>query len=66
MSKLKEIYEGWTNYISKNPDIQQLADLRANICAECPFNKSNFCGKCGCYIPAKVCSTTSKCPENKW
>lgn len=66
MSKLKEIYNGWSNYIRNNEDILPLAEHRAKICSECPFNKVNMCTKCGCYIPAKVCSVASKCPENKW
>jgi hypothetical protein len=66
MSKLKEIYDGWTNYITSNPEVLPLADNRAKICAVCEFNKKNFCGKCGCFLPAKVSSPTSTCPEKKW
>lgn len=70
MSKLKEIYDGWTNYILKNPEIINLAEQRATICSECPINVKNFCSKkeggCGCYIPAKVSSPTSSCPKGKW
>lgn len=66
MSKLQEIYNGWTNYLTSNPEVQQLADMRAKICAECPLNKLNICTGCGCYIPAKVSSVNSKCPESNW
>ena len=66
MSKLSQIIEGWSNHIFDNPEVKQLAEARAKICASCPENKSNICNSCGCYIPAKVKAPQATCPKDKW
>lgn len=68
MGKFEEIITGWTNLMLGKE--KELAESRAKICAECPKLVNNFCSKdlggCGCYIPAKTASPTSKCPDNLW
>lgn len=68
MGKLQEIINGWTNYAIKNPQIEKLAKERAEFCVDCSQlkNNTNSCKICGCYIPAKIRSTKSKCPLKKW
>lgn len=44
---------------------------RMAICMECPFikNKDSLhkqCGKCGCFLEAKVLVPNTHCPVNKW
>ena len=66
MGKLQEIVAGWTNVLFTDPAVEVEALRRAQICAECPFNKNNKCSSCGCPLVAKTRSMKSKCPENKW
>jgi hypothetical protein len=68
MGKVQEIINGWTNYTFKNSKIELIAKNRAEYCANCDKLNQNFntCKICGCYIPAKIRSTKSKCPLNKW
>jgi len=70
IKKLKQIKEGWTNYLNDDEAALQLAEFRAPICAACPKNVRSFCSKakggCGCFIPAKICCTDCKCPDKKW
>jgi hypothetical protein len=70
MSILLEIYDGWKNLIFENPEAEELAKKRIEICVECDdFKKSNkTCNLCGCYMPAKVRSRYSSCaaPKKKW
>jgi len=69
MTILQEIYDGWKNYVFPNPQIEQQAKKRIEICVsnECgKFRTNKFCAMCGCYMPAKVRSPRSKCKLNKW
>lgn len=69
MSLLQEIYAGWKNYVFPTPAVEEEAKRRMKICVEkCPLFKphNKFCGKCGCYMPAKVRSLKSRCPLRKW
>ena len=63
-----EIVSGWKNYISKNPEVEKIAEERMNICIYCPqLNKeTNRCKICGCFMVAKTRSLKSKCPAKKW
>lgn len=69
---VSEIIEGWKNFAFKNPKVEEIATKRAEQCVNCtikgkPVMKNKkFCGICGCYIPAKVRSLSSKCPLGKW
>lgn len=65
MSKLREITEGWWNFVLKQPTKQ--AKERLEICKQCDKpNKLGICTECGCYILAKVQSSKSVCPLKKW
>ena len=67
MSRLSEIYEGWKNFTFQNPAVEVEAKKRMAICVECPqLTSRNKCRLCGCYMPAKVRSTKSKCRIKKW
>jgi len=67
MSILSEIYEGWKNYLFENPEVEEEAKNRMKICVECEkFRTNQTCEMCGCFMPAKVRSKQSHCPENKW
>lgn len=72
MSKLTEIAEGWKNLVFKNDIGEEMALERGKVCEECDklhtLTNSFYlhCAKCGCYIPAKLRSTNSKCPLGKW
>jgi len=67
MSKLSEIFIGWKNYTFPNPTIEKEAKRRMKICVSCSeLNQKSFCVKCGCYMPAKVRSSKSKCRLRKW
>ena len=76
----KEIATAWYNKFSHTPLQKKLADLRFNICLECPFKQeilkgkewSLKCGECGCPLKAKIYTSKTyldkdgSCPLNKW
>jgi len=67
MSQLTEIFEGWKNFTFQNPAVEAEAKRRMAICIDCKrLKKNNVCSLCGCYMPAKVRSSKSKCKINKW
>jgi hypothetical protein len=72
MSKLREILDGWGHLIIKDPVTEKEAEVRATFCDKCEYLNTLpggfylHCGKCGCYIQAKIRSKTSKCPIEKW
>ena len=67
MSKLSEIFRGWKYYVFPHPDVEVLAKERIEICVGCEFlSNRNYCDLCGCYMPAKVRSPTSRCKDKKW
>lgn len=67
MNKLLEIYEGWKNYVFSNKKVEELAKKRMEICVKCDkLTERNYCGLCGCYMPAKVRSRKSNCVAEKW
>lgn len=72
MSIFNDIVDGWYHLIIKDPATEEVAKERSKICSECEkldcISNSFYlhCGKCGCYIPAKVRSKSSKCPLNLW
>lgn len=47
---------------------KKVRDERRKICFSCEHLKQpkNRCGKCGCFISAKVVFEKSKCPIKKW
>ena len=81
MFKVKDVLQGWKNYIDKSEVVEKVAEQRANICSVCPhavkdkiliFVKDDFkeveglvCDLCKCPLSAKIRSN-SKCDLNKW
>lgn len=63
---LIEIYSGFKNLIFKDEEIEPIAEVRLIECFNCPHRNNNRCGKCGCILAAKVRSTTTKCPDERW
>jgi hypothetical protein len=41
---------------------------RLDICNTCEhkIKITNMCGKCGCFLPAKVTLAIASCPELRW
>jgi hypothetical protein len=39
---------------------------RMQICEMCPERSDMWCGKCGCYLPAKARFVSEECPLGKW
>lgn len=79
MSKLKNILNGWSNYVFQSPEIEKLAKDRAVHCSTCPLNVNNTCSKkttvlhdntltsgCGCPLAGLLRSEESKCVLGKW
>jgi len=67
MSRLSEIFKGWKNYVFPNPNVEELAKERMEICVGCDdLTDRNYCELCGCYMPAKVRSPKSRCKGKKW
>jgi hypothetical protein len=67
MSKVKDMYDGFTNlWAGKEiPGEKQ----RILTCRKCPFFKpatKHWCKKCSCNMPAKVKAPNAKCPIKKW
>ncbi len=65
-NKLEQIYEGWSNWINRDPEVETIALVRADICAACSSNTLSVCTECGCLIAAKTRSLKTDCPRNKW
>ena len=70
MGLLKNIFVGWSNYLKDNvgildPKVKVEGERRLTICKECPSRIGETCGLCGCFLPAKVVSS-SDCPIHKW
>lgn len=68
---VEEIIKGWSNLIYRNPEIEQVAVIRAQKCENCDqlsiiATYYLYCKQCGCYIPAKIRSLGSTCPLKKW
>lgn len=67
MSNIKEIIDGWKNYLFKSKEHEKLAINRMSTCLECDkLTKTKRCSECGCFMPAKVRTEKSKCPLGKW
>jgi hypothetical protein len=78
---LRQIPNGWKNFIDKTEVIEAVAQKRATICAACPYAKNGkllafikdelreiqgaYCSVCSCPLSAKVRSKDI-CPKNKW
>ena len=79
---LKNLVNGWVNYIFEDEETEKMAYKRAEICASCPSNKhgdllvflndklqsikGNYCSECGCPLSPKLRSPNEKCDAKKW
>lgn len=68
---VNSVARGWFNWCLEQFDMldketQELGRSRALICDTCEFRRDNRCGKCGCFIPAKVVDPKIHCPVSKW
>ena len=77
LEKFGKIAEGWTNFVFKSKNVEELATVRAKICSTCPFIKEMtipitkgdsiveargmYCSQCGCPISAKVRVVMENC-----
>lgn len=78
LNSARQIIEGWwNNWLRNNPEVEQEAIRRLNICTKCSHidmtgNNCKIkgthpcCKKCGCSLEAKARAISAKCPENKW
>jgi hypothetical protein len=80
--KIKNILNGWGNFIEKSEVTETVAESRAKICAtcfECKEGKllalikddlkeieGHYCALCYCPISAKIRSINEQCPLSKW
>ena len=74
-NKIKEIAEGWANYMLGRQKI--VSAQRMKICGECEYDSAKnpeaqslrpdrHCTKCGCTLAAKTRSLDSECPIGLW
>ena len=74
---LDKIYEGIKNKVFVKEDVEQIANIRWNICTNCDFFDTKgthcavpgtqpCCADCGCILNLKVRSLSSSCPKGKW
>lgn len=64
--KIKEIFEGWSNFIFRKEPVEIIAAKRIKLCKTCDFMKMGVCSKCTCPNVGKVRSLSSYCPIGKW
>jgi predicted RNA-binding Zn-ribbon protein involved in translation (DUF1610 family) len=64
---IREIIDGWKNYVFKNPLVEEEAKRRVEICASCEHSKkvlgNPVCTLCGCPLAMKTRSSKSECPN---
>lgn len=71
---IPKIFEGILNYFLKEEHIEEIAEARLVICAECPLvdrtgekclipGTQPCCGECGCKLALKARSLSSECPH---
>ena len=79
---IKNILNGWSNWIDKSEVSEQLAEKRASKCVTCPELKEgkllalikddlkeiegHYCGLCYCPISTKIRSELETCPKELW
>ena len=82
MIKIKNILNGWSNFIEKSEVTEAIAEVRAEKCAKCSECKEgkllalikddlkeiegHYCSLCYCPISAKIRSELETCPLSKW
>jgi hypothetical protein len=79
---IKNILNGWQNYLEKSEVSEKLAEQRAEKCVTCNEMKEgkllnlikdelkevqgHYCKLCYCPLSAKIRSEKESCPINKW
>lgn len=75
MSQLRNIVEGYTNWIFPDQETEEMSANRLKICQKCPersdsTNKkvtmTSYCKLCGCILQSKSRAPHAQCPELKW
>lgn len=82
MSKLKQIYEGWKNYVFLNEEVEKAARVKADICSKCPNAVEDKwfdlvderieelsglkCKLCDCPLSTLTRSKDKKCKIKRW
>ena len=82
LSKLRNIVEGWGNYVFENDEVESIARQRAEECGKCDEAivgivaalvideikdiEGMVCNKCNCPLSAKTRSLNETCPLRKW
>ncbi len=68
MDELKDIVEGWKNFIFNDPVTEEIGKQRISICMRCDqYSKLNkSCRVCGCFMLAKVRIKNKSCPLKLW
>jgi len=65
MARLINMLVGYKNLLTGKETPQE--EKRLKKCGRCPhLKKTKVCGKCGCYMPAKVKAPQARCPIKKW
>lgn len=70
----KLIFEGITNAVIRDEVVEEIAELRHEICDACEFQGDDCavpgtapcCNECGCSLSFKTRSLASECPKGKW
>ena len=70
----KLIFEGITNEVIRDEIVEEIAELRHDICNKCEFKGNDCavpgtgpcCNECGCSLAFKTRSLASECPLGKW
>lgn len=67
----RERLQGAIGLIKSELEIDRAIDeaiaIRRKICKGCEhYDGFGVCGKCGCYLSAKITVASYNCPENKW
>ena len=72
-----QIAEGILNNIFKREHVEEIANIRKEICNSCEYidvigtkcavpGTSPCCSECGCSLKLKTRSLSSSCPKGKW
>lgn len=66
--KYNDIINGWTNWLFKNDEIEEIAKERAKECSKCDSNVANVCKECNCplFVKTRSMGETNACDLGKW
>lgn len=70
----KQIIEGITNAVIRDETVEKVAQLRMDMCNECPskgdeclvVGTAPCCNECGCSLSFKTRALSADCPLGKW